>query len=94
MPHLVLPVSYSMKSLSATLLNKDDDYRILGNHHGDVANEKLTSQKINAIFFNYFAIIQTSSICTKWPNYPGAELVGKAFKFSQRKGYLSSCVRS
>ena len=51
MPHLVLPVNYSMKSLSATLLNKDDDYRILGNHHGD-ANEKLTSQKISAIFLS------------------------------------------
>ena len=43
----------------------------LSNHEGD-ANEGFT-QKTNFTFLNYFAIIPTSSICIRWPNYPGAE---------------------
>ena len=41
--------------------------------------------KLHSLFLNKFAIIYTNLVCVKRPNYPGANVVGAAFKSRKRK---------
>ena len=52
---------------------------------------KTSLENITSRYFYYIAIIPIRSTCTMWTKYPGAKLIGTAFKQGGRKISSPSC---
>ena len=56
----------------------------MGPHAETTATPTKTGLK-NSCFLNKFAMISTHLVCVMWPNCPGVNFMGVAFKFRTRE---------